>query len=245
MLADMGDCGTGLCTSSRYSQDRRTTEESTAAYVQVHFGTELGYRPVDMRLGVRYESTDISSQALSPAFTAINWIAGNELTAVQSSTPDFTSLDGSYDVVLPNFDFKIDLTDDLVGRSPSARPSRARTTATSKAARRSTRWFAWTAAPATAAIQTSCRSSRATWTSPSSTTTAKTATSPWATSGRMWRTSSAHPRWWRQRLIYRTRRWDRWQPKHARQPAAPIPARSTAGFWPIAPISLAWMLRTE
>ena len=116
MLADMGDCGTGLCTSSRYSQDRRTTEESTAAYVQVHFGTELGYRPVDMRLGVRYESTDISSQALSPAFTAINWIAGNELTAVQSSTPDFTSLDGNYDVVLPNFDFKIDLTDDLVGR---------------------------------------------------------------------------------------------------------------------------------
>ena len=62
------------------------------------------------------QSTDISSQALSPAFTAINWIAGNELTAVQSSTPDFTSLDGSYDVVLPNFDFKIDLTDDLVGR---------------------------------------------------------------------------------------------------------------------------------
>ena len=116
MLADMGDCGTGLCTSSRYSADRRTTEESTAAYVQVHFGTELGYRPIDMRLGLRYESTDISSQALSPAFTAINWIAGNELTAVQASTPDFTSLDGSYDVVLPNFDFKIDLTDDLVGR---------------------------------------------------------------------------------------------------------------------------------
>ena len=246
MLADMGDCGTGLCTSSRYSADRRTTEESTAAYVQVHFGTELGYRPIDMRLGLRYESTDISSQALSPAFTAINWIAGNELTAVQSSTPDFTSLDGSYDVVLPNFDFKIDLTDDLVGRffqhetisAPNYGDIQGGQTINSLVRVDG-------GAPATAAIQTSCRSSRRNLDfSFEYYYRAKTATSPWATSGRMWRTSSAHPRWWRQRSIYRTRRWDRWQPKHARQPAAPTPARSTAGFWPIAPISLAWTPRT-
>ena len=115
MVADMGDCGTGLCTSSRFASDRRTTEESTAAYVQVNFDTEFGTRPVDVRLGLRYEKTDISSQALSPAYIGINWVAGNELSAVQSD-PDFTSLDGSYDLALPNFDFKIDVTDDLVAR---------------------------------------------------------------------------------------------------------------------------------
>ena len=115
MLADMGDCGTGLCTSSRFTSDRRTTEESEGVYVQANLATEVGYMPVGLRLGARYERTDIASQALSPAYSAINWIAGNELTAVQGA-PDFTALEGDYDVVLPNIDFRIDLMDSLVGR---------------------------------------------------------------------------------------------------------------------------------
>jgi TonB-dependent receptor len=115
MLTDMGDCGTGLCTSSRFTSDRRTQEESEAAYVQLNMGTELGPTHVDIRAGLRYEQTDIDSQALSPAYTAINWVAGNELTAVQGD-PDFTELSGDYDVLLPNFDLKIDFTDSLVGR---------------------------------------------------------------------------------------------------------------------------------
>ena len=115
MLADMGDCGTGLCTSSRFTSDRRTTEESVAAYAQVNLGAELGSIFVDLRLGLRYEQTDITSEALSPAYTMINWIAGNELTAVQGA-PDFTELEGDYDMWLPNVDLKIEFTDSLVGR---------------------------------------------------------------------------------------------------------------------------------
>ncbi|MYD96882.1 MAG: TonB-dependent receptor [Gammaproteobacteria bacterium] len=115
MLTDMGDCGTGLCASSRFTSDRRTTEESQAFYVQVNMSMEWGASTVDLRAGLRYEETDISSQALSPAYTRIDWVAGNELTAVQGS-PDFTSLEGNYDLLLPSFDFRIDLTDSLVGR---------------------------------------------------------------------------------------------------------------------------------
>ena len=115
MLADMGDCGTGLCISSRFTSDRRTVEESDALYVQVNMGSDWGSTPVDLRLGLRYENTDIDSEALSPSYTGINWIAGNELTAIQAG-PDFTSLTGSYDLLLPSFDFKIDLSDALVGR---------------------------------------------------------------------------------------------------------------------------------
>lgn len=114
-LPDMGDCGTGLCTSSNFTSDRRTTEESAALYAMLNMSTFWGDMPVDMRLGVRYEETDIASQALSPAYTQINWVAGNELSAVQGP-PDFTSLEGSYDFLLPNFDFKIDFTEDWVGR---------------------------------------------------------------------------------------------------------------------------------
>ncbi len=115
MLADMGDCGTGLCTSSRVTSDRRTTEESEAAYLQVNLSTDLGPTLVDLRLGLRYEQTDVASQALSPAYTSINWIAGNELTAIQGD-PDFTELEGDYDMWLPNVDLKVELTDDLIGR---------------------------------------------------------------------------------------------------------------------------------
>ena len=115
MLTDMGDCGTGLCTSSRFTSDRRTVEESDALYVQLNMGSNWGTAAVDFRLGLRYESTDIDSEALSPSYTGINWIAGNELTAIQAG-PDFTSLTGSYDLLLPSFDFRIDLTEQLVGR---------------------------------------------------------------------------------------------------------------------------------
>ena len=112
---DMGECGTGLCSSSNFTSDRRTQEDSVAAYFQLNMSTEFGDMPVDMRLGARYESTDVSSQALAPAYTGLVWGSGNEFTAVQGD-PDFSALEGDYDVVLPNFDFRIDLTPDLVGR---------------------------------------------------------------------------------------------------------------------------------
>ena len=115
MLTDMGDCGTGLCTSSRFTADRRTVETSESAYIQATKGAFWGSRPVSVRVGLRWESTEVESEALSPAYTAINWISGNELAAVQSA-PAFTSLSGSYQLLLPSFDFKIDLTSDLVAR---------------------------------------------------------------------------------------------------------------------------------
>ena len=115
-----GDCFSDLCASSVFSSDRRTQEESLAVYFQAHMGTELGDIPVDIRFGMRYEETDIASQALSPAFTGINWVAGNELSAVQGD-PDFTSLVGNYGLVLPNLDFKFDLTPDLVARASISR----------------------------------------------------------------------------------------------------------------------------
>lgn len=116
-LTDMGDCGTGLCASSVFSSDRRTTEESEAVYVQVNMATELADKPVAMRLGLRYEQTDVTSQALSPDYTGLNWVAGNELSAVRAAASTFTELDGDYDMLLPNFDFRIDLSENLVARA--------------------------------------------------------------------------------------------------------------------------------
>ncbi|MYF01184.1 MAG: TonB-dependent receptor [Gammaproteobacteria bacterium] len=120
MLTDMGHCGTGLCASNDFTSDRRTQEESLAAFFQVDASTEVGNVPLDIRFGLRYETTDIASQALSPAYTGVNWVAGNELSAVQGD-PDFTSLKGEYGIVLPNLDLKFDLTPDLVARASISR----------------------------------------------------------------------------------------------------------------------------
>ena len=112
---DFGPCGTGLCATENFTADRRTTEESAAAYAQVNMSTEWGSMPVDMRLGVRYEQTDVASQALSPNYTELNWNAGNELQLVSEGST-FSELDGDYDYWLPNFDLRMELTDSFVAR---------------------------------------------------------------------------------------------------------------------------------
>jgi len=113
---DLGPCGTALCPSDDFTADRRTLEESRSAYFQVNMATEWGGKPVEMRLGLRYEETDVTSQALSINWTGLNWVAGNELSPVSTGDPVFTRLTGEYDYWLPNFDFRLDVTDNLIGR---------------------------------------------------------------------------------------------------------------------------------
>lgn len=116
MTADMGVCGTGLCPSNDYSVDRRTTEDQTAVYAQLNMAFDWGIRPVDVRLGVRYEETDVSSEALAPLYSGVNWVGGNEFSAVRGQT-SFTKLDGSYDNLLPNLDIRVGLNEDMVARA--------------------------------------------------------------------------------------------------------------------------------
>ena len=89
--------------------DRRTQEESKNAYVQFSQDWE-GAVPVHMAVGLRYEETDVTSTALVPIATGIIWTGNNEFP-VQFGAPDFTTLEGSYDYLLPSIDFAFDLTD--------------------------------------------------------------------------------------------------------------------------------------
>ena len=116
---DLGPCGTALCAQEPDDNnvDRRTQEDSVAAYLQANLSMQAASIPVDMRVGFRYEKTNVDSQALAPAYTGIRWVSGNEFGLVTAANPDFTALDGSYDVILPNFDLKIGLTDSLVWRA--------------------------------------------------------------------------------------------------------------------------------
>jgi TonB-dependent receptor len=113
---NLGPCGTALCADfENFDTDRRTNEKSQSAYVQLNMATEWGNMPVDMRLGLRYEQTDVISRALVPTYDRIVWSGGNELAPVSTGS-DFTKLKGDYDFVLPNFDLKVEFTDEWVGR---------------------------------------------------------------------------------------------------------------------------------
>jgi TonB-dependent receptor len=97
--------------SSVYGTDRRVEEKSKSAYIQFSQDWEWG-RPMHAAIGLRYEETDVTSSALVPIPTGIVWGGANEFN-VQFGAPGFTTLEGSYDYLLPSFDFSVDVTDNL------------------------------------------------------------------------------------------------------------------------------------
>ncbi len=123
-----GDCGDGFCPSFDYSggnfpSDKRTQEEQIAAYVQLDLDLMWADMPVNLDIGVRYEETEVASQALVGIKSRIDWITANEFNAVNAldqdgnSILDFTSLTGKYDHVLPNLDFNIEFIEDVLFRA--------------------------------------------------------------------------------------------------------------------------------
>ena len=94
-----------------FTTDRRTKEDSNSAFVQYvqNWDTKI---PVEMALGLRYEKTEVTSSALVPTATGINWVANNEFSVIFSD-PGFTTLEGEYDYLLPSADFAFDVRDDM------------------------------------------------------------------------------------------------------------------------------------
>ena len=106
---------TDYLASTNYTTDRRTNEESKSLFVQYNRDFELADMPGSLAVGLRYEETDVTSQALVPIATGITWDSNNEFS-IQRATPSFTELGGSYSYVLPSADFNINVTDDMIVR---------------------------------------------------------------------------------------------------------------------------------
>ena len=97
--------------SDTFTTDRRTNEDSKSAFVQYSHTWDTAM-PLHAALGARYEKTEVTSSALVPTATGINWVANNEFSVVFAA-PDFTTLEGEYDYVLPSADFSMDVRDNL------------------------------------------------------------------------------------------------------------------------------------
>ncbi len=109
-------CGTDICAPNNFETDRRTEEESVHAYVKANMSFEIGDRPANLVVGLRYEQTDVTSNTLLPDVEAIGWVSTNEFEIVRGA-PQFFSDKADYDYILPNIDFDIEVTDDIVFRA--------------------------------------------------------------------------------------------------------------------------------
>jgi len=91
-------------------------EITDSIYVQSEWDFEVGDYFVQINAGVRYEETEVPSSAEVRVPVQVNWVAASEwITQFEDElqVQDFT---GEYDVLLPMFDVKVDLTDDIVAR---------------------------------------------------------------------------------------------------------------------------------
>lgn len=117
-----GDCGTGLCSSSVFTTDRTTKEDSTSIYISYSTDLTVGDMPLAINTGLRYEETDVESFALVPTYSGIVQQGFNEFPVVPALDANgnaiqaFTTLKGDYDMLLPSFDAKLSITDRLEAR---------------------------------------------------------------------------------------------------------------------------------
>lgn len=108
--------GQSMRASDAFTDDLRTKEKSTSAYLQYSWNFDIGDMNSNLRLGMRYEQTDVDSSALVPIPQHINWVAANEYNIVFGE-PGFTSLSGDYDYLLPNLDFSINVRENVILRA--------------------------------------------------------------------------------------------------------------------------------
>ncbi len=101
---------------TNFTTDRRVNEETLGAYIQYNRAFDMGTAPANIAIGLRYEETDVKSSALVPIATGITWNSANEFSIIFGD-PDFTTLTGSYDYVLPSIDFDVEPVESVILRA--------------------------------------------------------------------------------------------------------------------------------
>ena len=123
----VGDCGTPYCLSTMWGENRNAVEETTSVFAQLTHDTEINEMPLNIRVGLRYEQTDVNSPARVPVYTSVTWEGGNEYLVNSSMVENEDgemevemveeTFTGEYNLFLPNLDLNLEITDSLVARA--------------------------------------------------------------------------------------------------------------------------------
>ena len=127
-----GGCGTPYCLSTKWNENRYAVEETTAVYGQLTHDTEVNDMPLNIRVGLRYEQTEVTSPAKVPVYTSVSWEGGNEFlvhtqevlneeTGKMEVVMEEETFTGDYNLFLPNLDLNLEITDSLVARASIGR----------------------------------------------------------------------------------------------------------------------------
>lgn len=119
-----GPCKTGFCPTYDFDLDELTTEESNSFFIQGHYVADLFDMPMNLYVGVRYEDTEVHSEALVPLYDRVEWTIFNnnfdlykQLDMEGQSITGFSEIDGDYDMWLPSIDFDIEVIEDVIVRA--------------------------------------------------------------------------------------------------------------------------------
>ncbi|MFM5949937.1 MAG: TonB-dependent receptor [Novosphingobium sp.] len=102
----VGDAIPGTCLAE-YSVDRKIQEKTIAPFIQTTHSFELGAGEAHLRLGLRYEDTEISSSAGTGIPTGTSWTADNEIGLIFGGGQLAESTKGHYQNWLPAIDLDI------------------------------------------------------------------------------------------------------------------------------------------
>jgi len=104
-----------------FTNDLRTTEKTRSAYLQWR-NTFDWTLPVNIAVGVRYETTEVNSQAqVLPPSGNVSWIAENGFNLPMADAPVFENDAGKYHFWLPNLDVRIDIRENLLLRGSAGK----------------------------------------------------------------------------------------------------------------------------
>lgn len=90
-------------------------EDILAFYTQFQVETDFLGFPAQITGGLRYERTKVNSTALQSVPVNIVWLADNDFSIEYSGLQNVSGK-GKYNHLLPNIDFKVNLTDNVVAR---------------------------------------------------------------------------------------------------------------------------------
>ncbi|MDF1805572.1 TonB-dependent receptor, partial [Hyphomonas sp.] len=97
--------------------DDTVQEEILSFYAQFNIERDFMGLPTRTNIGVRYEDTNVNSTTVQSIPSGILWQADNDFLIVQSGAQQDLSGKGAYEEVLPNVDFQVDLTENVVARA--------------------------------------------------------------------------------------------------------------------------------
>lgn len=98
---------------------QNSVEEITdSIYLNTKWEFDVSNFYVQINAGLRYEQTDVESTVRQRVEKQVNWESASEwiMQYEAGGTDNFLTQQGDYDVLLPNIDIRVDITDDLVSR---------------------------------------------------------------------------------------------------------------------------------